>query len=323
VNHSNRITGFGTVTGVPWLPEGFADVFDSTLVRVGDVRLHTVQGGAGHPLLLVGGWPQNWYVWRHVMPRLAEHFRVIAVDPRGVGRSDKPHGGYDTATVAAELVALMRTLGHDRFAMAGHDVGMWIGYALAADHPAAVERLVLIDATIPGLAPDIPIFGPEAQNDMLWHFSFNRRRSVNELLVRGREHIYYGDQFQLKAARPLPAEAVAFYVETIARDPEALRASFDYYRATDDNIAQNDRRKQRPLTMPVLGVSGARGQGERLGALLASVTERLSTAVLPGCGHYVPEESPDALLGHLLPFLRETASGAGVTDEPQGELGRF
>ncbi|MER6124145.1 alpha/beta hydrolase [Streptomyces sp. NPDC001795] len=298
------LTGFGTVTGVPWLPDGFTDVFDSSLVRVGDVELHIVQGGAGRPLLLVGGWPQNWYVWRHVMPRLAEHFRVVAVDPRGVGPSDKPRGGYDTGTVAAELAALMRELGHDRFAMAGHDIGMWIGYALAADHGHAVERLALLDAAVPGLAPDVSVFGSEAQNDLLWHFSFNRKRSVNELLVRGREHIYYGDQFRHKAARPLPDSAIAFYVETLARDPEALRASFDYYRATDDNIAQNGRRKQRPLTMPVLGVAGARGQGERLAALLAPVTRQLDSVVLPDCGHYVPEEQPDALLEHLLPFLR-------------------
>ncbi|MFI0779817.1 alpha/beta fold hydrolase [Streptomyces sp. NPDC021212] len=298
------LTGFGTVTGVPWLPDGFTDVFASTLVRVGDVALHTVQGGAGRPLLLVGGWPQNWYVWRHVMPRLAEHFRVVAVDPRGVGPSDKPRDGYDTGTVAAELVALMRALGHERFAMAGHDVGMWLGYALAADHGDTVERLALLDAMIPGLARDIPVFGPEAQNDMLWHFSFNRKRDINEQLVRGREDIYYGDQFRVKAARPLPDSAVDFYVETLARDPEALRASFEYYRATDDNIAQNNRRKQHPLRMPVLGVAGARGQGERLGALLDPVTERLDSVVLPDCGHYVPEERPEALLEHLLPFLR-------------------
>ncbi|MFE3773950.1 alpha/beta fold hydrolase [Streptomyces sp. NPDC059122] len=297
------LAGFGTVTGVPWLPDGFTDVFESSLVQVGGVGLHTVQGGTGAPLLLVGGWPQNWYVWRFVMPRLAERFRVIAVDPRGVGRSDKPHDGYDSGTVAAELLLLMRQLGHERFAMAGHDVGMWLGYALAADHGDAVTRLALLDATLPGLAPDLPLFGSEAQNDLLWHFAFNRKRSINELLVRGREHLYYGDQFRLKAARPLPESAVDFYVETLARDPEALRASFDYYRATDENIAQNGRRGRRPLPMPVLGVAGTRGQGDRLAALLGPVTERFTGAVLPDCGHYVPEECPDALLDHLLPFL--------------------
>ncbi|MEU8780364.1 alpha/beta hydrolase [Streptomyces sp. NPDC048637] len=101
-----------------------------------------------------------------------------------------------------------------------------------------------------------------------------------------------------KAARPLPDSAVGFYVESLAREPEALRASFEYYRATDDNSAQNHRRKLHPLTLPVLSVAGAHGQGQRLAGLLDPVTERLDSAVLPDCGHYVPEEQPNALLEH-------------------------
>ncbi|MET7542907.1 hypothetical protein [Streptomyces sp. NPDC005507] len=155
----------------------------------------------------------------------------------------------------------------------------------------------------PGLAPDTPFFGSEAQNDLLWHFAFNRKRSVNELLVSGREHIYYGDQFRLKAARPLPDSAVDFYVETIARDPEALCASFDYCRATDDNIAQNNRRKQHPLTMPVLGVAGAWGQGERLGCPPRPRDRAPQQRRHPRLRDYVPEEGPGALLDHLLAFL--------------------
>jgi pimeloyl-ACP methyl ester carboxylesterase len=92
-------------------------------------------GGDGPPLLLVHGWPQTWYAWRLVMPALARDFQVIAPDQRGTGLSGKPPDGYDTGTLAADLVALMEELGHQRFAMVGHDTGMWIGYALAADHP--------------------------------------------------------------------------------------------------------------------------------------------------------------------------------------------
>ena len=95
-----------------------------------------VTGGDGPPLLLMHGWPQTWYAWRLMMPTLARHFQVIAPDQRGTGLSGKPEGGYDTGTLAGDLVALMDALGHRRFAVAGHDTGMWIGYALAADHPA-------------------------------------------------------------------------------------------------------------------------------------------------------------------------------------------
>ena len=95
--------GRGSVTGAPGLPDGFADTFTSRFVEAGELRLHAVIGGEGPPLLLVHGWPENWYAWRMVMPKLAEEFEVIAVDQRGIGLSDKPEDGYDIGTLAADL----------------------------------------------------------------------------------------------------------------------------------------------------------------------------------------------------------------------------
>ena len=118
----------GPVLGVANLPAGFTDTFASRCVDTGELRQHVVTGGQGPPLLLVHGWPQTWYAWRLVMPELAQHFHVIAPDQRGTGLSGKPPDGYDTGTLAADLVALMEALGYKRFAMAGHDTGMWIGY---------------------------------------------------------------------------------------------------------------------------------------------------------------------------------------------------
>src|SRR5215831_818162 len=108
--------GPGSVSGAPNLPTGFISTFTSRYVDTGDLRLHAVTGGEGPPLLLVHGWPQTWYAWRMVMPALARDFSVVAVDQRGIGLSDEPQGGYDTATLANDLVALMETLGHQRFA---------------------------------------------------------------------------------------------------------------------------------------------------------------------------------------------------------------
>jgi pimeloyl-ACP methyl ester carboxylesterase len=298
------VSGFGTVSGVPGLPGGFAGRFESRLTDVDGVRLHTVSGGDGPPLLLVGGWPQTWYVWRYVMPRLAEDFRVIAVDPRGVGVSDAPYDGYDSGTLARELVALMDRLGHHRFALAGHDVGMWTSYAAAADYPDRIARLVLAEANIPGVAPSPPLLGPEAANDRLWHFAFNRKRGLNEELVRGREHLYFGDQFAAKAAIPLPESAVGFYVQTLARSADALRASFEFYRAIDEIIAQNERRRAHPLTMPVLTLAGDRSLGPRVGEIGQIIAPDPTNVIIANCGHYLPEEQPEALLDHLLPFLR-------------------
>src|ERR687895_767391 len=151
--------GPGSASGAPNLPAGFPDPATSRYIDTGELRQHAVIGGEGPPLLLVHGWPQNWYAWRLLMPELARDFEVIAVDQRGIGLSDKPQDGYDTGTLAGDLVALMDALGHKRFAVAGHDTGLIIGYALAADHPDRVDRLVV--AEVPGpleLATSPPMF---------------------------------------------------------------------------------------------------------------------------------------------------------------------
>src|SRR5215208_3261824 len=141
-------------SGAPNLPDGFTDTFTSRYVNAGGLRQHAVIGGEGPPLLLVHGWPENWYAWRLLMPALARDFEVIAVDQRGIGLSDKPQDGYDTGTLAGDLVALMDTLGHQRFAVVGHDTGHFISYALAADHPHRVDRVALLD--VPGPRAQLP-----------------------------------------------------------------------------------------------------------------------------------------------------------------------
>jgi pimeloyl-ACP methyl ester carboxylesterase len=124
--------GPGSVSGAPNLPAGFTDTFTSRYIDTGALRQHTVIGGEGSPLLLVHGWPETWYAWRLLMPALARDLEVIAVDQRGIGLTDKPEDGYDSATLAGDLVALMEALGHERFAVVGHDTGYIISYALTA-----------------------------------------------------------------------------------------------------------------------------------------------------------------------------------------------
>jgi pimeloyl-ACP methyl ester carboxylesterase len=193
MNASPTPEGAGSASGAPHLPDGFADTFTSQYVDTGDLRQHVVTGGQGSPLLLVHGWPQTWYAWL-VMPALARHFTVIAPDQRGTGLSGKPQDGYDTGTLATDLVALMDVLGHQRFAVAGHDTGMWIGYDLAADHPDRVARLAVAETPLPGVSPSPPLFANAHLNNALWHFAFNRLAAVNDQLVTGREEIYFGPQ---------------------------------------------------------------------------------------------------------------------------------
>ena len=157
--------GPGSVSGAPNLPAGFTDTFTGRYVDTGELRLHAVTGGDWPPLMLVHGWPQTWYAWRMLMPTLARDFSVVAVDQRGIGLSDKPQHGYDTATLANDLVALMGVLGHSRFALYGTDVGMPIAYALAADHRNRVDRLVVSEAPLPGISPSPPLFLPRSSTN--------------------------------------------------------------------------------------------------------------------------------------------------------------
>jgi pimeloyl-ACP methyl ester carboxylesterase len=297
--------GPGSVSGAPHLPAGFTDTFTSRFIDTGRLRLHAVTGGGGPPLLLVHGWPQTWYAWRMLMPTLARDFQVVAVDQRGIGLTDKPQDGYDTATLAGDLAALMDALGHQQFALYGTDVGMPIAYALAADHRDRVERLVVSEAPLPGVTPSPPLFLPPPLNARLWHLAFNQLPAeVNEALVRGREDIFFGAEFDASAGtNKLPEDAVKYYIDTLAADPEALRGSFGFYRAIPTTTAQNQQRKERRLTLPVLAIGGAESSGDMVGATMQLVADDVQTMVLAGAGHWVAEQAPEELLAALTAFL--------------------
>jgi pimeloyl-ACP methyl ester carboxylesterase len=313
--------GHGSVSSAPNLPDGFANTFTSRFVDIGDLRLHAVIGGEGPPLLLIHGWPETWYAWRMIMPTLAEDFEVIAVDQRGIGLSDKPREGFDIGTLASDLVALMDVLGHHEFAVYGTDTGMPIAHALAADHPERVDRLVVSEAFLPGIASALPLFVPPILNARLWHLMFNQLPGeVNEALVRGRESVFFGAEFAASAGTTkLPDAAVKYYVDTLAADPEALRGSFEFYRAIPTSAAQNEERRDRRLTMPVLAIGGEESGGENAANAMKLVADDVRSVVLPGSGHWVAEQAPERLLAALTEFLapyREQAtpaSHAGTT----------
>jgi pimeloyl-ACP methyl ester carboxylesterase len=308
--------GPGSVSGAPNLPAGFTDTFTSRYVDTGELRLHAVTGGDGPPLLLVHGWPQLWYQFRMIMPALALDFSVIAVDQRGIGLSDKPQGGYDSATLANDLVALMDGLGHQRFVLYGTDVGMPIAYALAADHRDRVDRLAVSEAPLPGISPSPPLFLPPQLNAMLWHLAFNQLPKVNEQLVTGREDIFFGAEFDASAGtNKLPADTVRYYIDTL-KDPDHLRGSFEFYRAIPTTAAQNGQRKERRLTLPVLAIGGAESSGEGVGNTMMLAADDVETLVLPGCGHWVAEQAPGELLAALTAFLAPYRDKAAATPSP-------
>ncbi|WP_409284948.1 alpha/beta fold hydrolase [Pseudomonas protegens] len=273
-------------------------------VRIAGQRIHCVSAGSGRPVLLIPGWPQTWYAWRGVIRDLAARgFQAIAVDPPGSGQSDRPEQGYDTGQVAEVLHQVMLQLGFARYSVVGHDVGMWIAYALASDRPQAVERLALTEAVIPGLAEAPPIFVAPEQNIFLWHFMFNQLRDLPEALIAGRERAYLSYIFDHWSHRR-EAVAAEVYIDAYAA-PGGLRAGFAYYRAIPETVRQNRLRAQRPLAMPVLAIGAEHATNDAPLLTLQGRASDLRGAIVPDCGHFIMEEAPEEFLALLLPFLQE------------------
>jgi pimeloyl-ACP methyl ester carboxylesterase len=304
-NPANTPVNTPWVATLPGLSRDFWKTFTSGYVQVDGIRFHTVTGGHGPVLLLMAGWPQTWYAWRHIMPALARSFQLVVLDPRGVGLSDKPVSGYDSGTLAADAVGVMRTLGHNKFALVTHDVGSWTGYALASDYPDTVERFVAMDMIVPGLMDPGLFLLPGALNGLLWHFPFNRTVDINERLIRGREEIFFEYQFTSKTANPtlMSTEVINVYIDAIKESPEALHSSFEFYRAIDVVIAQNAERKKKKLALPVLAVGGERGVGEATVSQMRSVAQDVKGVVIPNAGHYILDENAEQVLNAVESFL--------------------
>ncbi|MDZ5647199.1 alpha/beta hydrolase [Nitrospirillum sp. BR 11828] len=297
----------------PFNADRFWQRFRHGLVTANGVRLHYVEGGPdrrGPPVLLIPGWPQSWYAWRHVMPLLADAGRrVIAVDPRGFGESDRPAGGYDLGTAAADMHGLAVALGllaEGPLDVVGHDVGTWIGHAYAADWPGDVRRLALVDAALPGITPPPPPGIPSDEaNARTWHFAFNRLDDLPELLIQGRERAYLSHLFNAKAQQRWaigPAD-LDEYVRVLSL-PGALRSTFAYYREVfrPEELARAKTRAGKGLALPILAVGARTGVGTALADTLRGHAADVRAQVLD-CGHYVPEEAPDDLAALLVDFL--------------------
>lgn len=288
----------------PVLCDAFNSLFTHHTTNINGIRLHYVSGGTGDPLVLLAGWPQTWYAWRYVMPRLAQHYTVVALDMRGLGDSDKPESGYDTRTVAGDVYELVNQLGWERIFLVGHDVGSWVAYAYAAAYSARVRRLVVLDAAIPGVTPPQAFqLSPESKT---WQFAFHAVPDLPEALTAGRERLYLSWFFQTKSAHPEAIREADLdeYVRCYCA-PGAMRAGFAYYRAVFDDIIQNQEYAKVKLKMPVLALGGETATGMRMFQTMQGIAESVRGGMIKDCGHYIPEECPDYLVEQLLAFLGE------------------
>lgn len=269
------------------------------------VTLHYLAAGEGQPVVLLHGVPQSSHEWRYVIPRLAERYRVIAPDLRGLGDSSRPPGGYDKKTVANDVwLLLSHHLGVERFFLVGHDWGGPVAFSLAAHHPEAVRRLAILDVVIPGDGADF------SQGGRRWHHAFFRTLDLPEALCAGREELVLGWLLENYAYRPnaIAQEDQEEFLRTY-RTFGAFRAMLEYYRAlprdAEDNkviLARNGK-----LKMPVLALGGDKSFGRGLEPLqsMQRVADDVQGGVIENCGHFLADEQPAALAEKLLAFFGE------------------
>jgi pimeloyl-ACP methyl ester carboxylesterase len=258
--------------------------------------------GTGFPVILLSGFPQSSYAWRKVIPELAGKYRVIAPDLPGQGDSDLPTDGYDTTTVAQRLDLFLSELGLERFHLVGHDVGAWVAFTYAATFGSKIETLTVIDAGIPGISLRPEIRLQEARNR--WHFLFQQIPELAESLVAGCEEAYITWFFRNKAARPdvFGEEDIKEYTRVYSA-PGAMAASFKFYQAVPESMAQNQELSAKKLSFPVLAIGGKRGSTPNIGNDLRPMALNTRGLVFP-CGHYIPEEEPHRLAQELHAFFK-------------------
>lgn len=269
---------------------------------VNDVNLHYVIGGkpqGSSPLmLLIHGFPQNWWCWNRVMSKLGERYTVVVPDLRGVGLSDKPASGYTKREMAADLHALVESL-HGRPAhIVGHDLGGMIAYAYATQYDA--RTLTVMDVTIPGVGDwDQAIADPR-----VWHFAFHQKRDLPEaLIVGGREHVYISSFINHQAFHrgTISPSDINEYVEAY-KHPGAFRSAMEMYRQLPQDAIDNRNAGRLPENLPVLGMGGAMRWAGRVGERLSAVSSNVTSVSIPDSGHFIAEEQPERFVETMVQF---------------------
>ena len=273
-----------------WTP----DVFRHLEVSVRSSMFHVVRGGRGPRLVLLAGWPQTWIAWRHLLEPLSNDFDVIAIELRGQGHSSIVDGPYDTATAAADVMAVLDWLGVDRSFIVGHDVGAWVTFTLLRDYEQRLLGAGLLDAAIPGLVA--PTFFSPANAAKIWQFYFHAQPELATALVEGKEAVYLGWYFHHKCFTDgaIPADVIAAYVAAYSR-PRAMWAGFRWYADLAGTIAATSVGPERRFGVPTFALGGEHATGDLLHRSLLPFCDDLHGVVAP-CGHYIPEEAPQAVL---------------------------
>ena len=277
------------------LPKGFTE----KKVNVDGVTIHYKIGGQGPVVVLLHGYAQTSHMWRPLMPVLATSHTVIAPDLRGAGGSARPPAGYEKKTLAKDIRGLVRQLGHQQVTVVGHDIGLMVAYAYAAQYPGEVGKVVLMDAFLPGVGPwkDVWLLRD------LWHFHFHGETPL--ALVKGRERIYFEhfwNDFAADRTKSVPEADRRIYAAAYAR-ADGMRAGFEYFKAFEQDAKDFAALSATKLTMPVLVLTGEKASGTFLIEQARLVATNVSGTVVKGAGHWLMEEARDQVVPAIVAFL--------------------
>jgi len=276
-------------------PEAIA----SRTAEIDGVKLHYLTAGHGPPLIVLHGYAENSRMWKPIMPLLAERFTVIAPDLPGIGDSGIPADGLDMKTAAIRMHALARSLGVEKAKVVGHDIGLMVAYAYAAQFPAEFEKLVVMDAFLPGVGQWEAVYNDPG----FWHFRFNG--PTPEKLVQGRERLYfehYWNDFAADKTRSIPEADRKAYAAAYAQ-PGRMRTGWAYFVSFAQAAKDFAKFAQTQLTMPVLVIGGEKALGEVLGQQMKLVATDVTVVVLKDTGHWLLEERPKETTDALVKFL--------------------
>jgi pimeloyl-ACP methyl ester carboxylesterase len=274
--------------------------------KLGDVELHYVEAGSGDrtPVILLHGFAQTSHMWLPLIPKIDGDRRVLAVDLRGAGDSSKPAAGYDKKTMAEDIHALAKSLGFKKVILVGHDIGLMVAYAYAAQHPDEVERIALMDAFLPGVGDTSGIFLLRDK----WHFNFYGETPLK--LVNGRERIYlehFWNDFAADRNHSVSEADRVVYATEYAK-PDGMRATMDYFRAFDQDNKDFAAMAKTKLAMPMLVLSGEKSGGDFLINQGRMVDTNVNGVIIKGSGHWLIDEAPEATMSELVAFIEQPAA---------------
>ena len=271
----------------------------SKTVDVDGVTLHYLTAGHGEPLILLHGYAETSRMWRPVIPLFAERFTVIAPDLPGIGDSAIPKSGLDMKTSAIRIHALAKALGVSKARVVGHDIGLMVAYAYAAQFPAETEKLVLMDAFLPGVEGWEAVYNSPA----IWHFRFYGL--TPEALVKGRERTFFEhfwNDFAADRTHSIPEADRVAYTEAYSR-PGRMAAGFAYFASFPRTAIDFAALSKTMLPFPVLTIGGEKANGEVLAKQVKLIAPGGKSVVIPGAGHWILEEKPKETIEALKSFL--------------------